>query len=1133
MAQQNRMMLVVAAALAVAGLCAAVATDGETLPGQGVERLTDGEINPTCAWRWQKKPIRVEFDLGEAREVGGVRLTSGRSWVNCGVQKASFYGDGKPLAEHVSFRPANTYKESYATWKSAVVRRVTMVIEDTYDFKPNYYSFYTHTATPLLPKIFETPPYPEFSGKFPTVQIAEMSFFGKEPPDDLPLPNKDGTIAYPESRLVRDWLYQSCAVSNISHIANVEPDTTKPDPMGEDLSHALRKYACGRAGARPSQLGQRASCPLRPSQEFLADRAARRREFLAAFRKEFSQFVYVKHIVIGNSILHPTDDLTDASFQEWKGIPDYTFGGSQLVLATIRADGSVSQEVLVEKPHGYIRDPNLHFDGKTLVFSMRENLTNSNYHLFTLDLETRTLKQLTFDGLVRAADIPGGPRSCTTDMPGGPRSCAAASDFHMPASDIEPCWLPDGSIVFQSTRSSHSADCWPLPASNLYRCDADGSHIRCLGFDQVNTLFPQLMDDGRVSYTRWEYNDRTASGLQQLFAMNPDGTKQTGLFANNSDFPMSLIHARGIPGTRDIMMVASGHHTAQKGRLAMSRLADGDDYTSFTYDPAKSVWGMNTNAVRMTFPGNRVMEIPWSPWDNPSGPATTNIPGMYYLAGAAMNAAPGVQPARQPHDYHYNVFDMHSQFGPQWAYPFPLGHGRLLVSYMPEGCRYYRGPYSSRFGVYAMDETGRRELLAFDWDQHCMQPIPVKRRTPPPRALKKLDYREGFGTYYVQDVYAGAAMAGAPKGCVKKIRVVGLEYRPAHIGWSWQFGWYTTQGKIGTPVSAGNGAYEVKHVLGEADVEADGSCSFRAPARTAVYFQLIDKDGCCVQTMRSWSTLQPGEVNGCIGCHEHPHLAGVENAKALALRRPPQRLKPWLPGGASHPLLGALEKDGPLASLDNWLGLNRPQAITDTDRNDGFSFSRLVQPILDAKCVACHDGSGRAGRPRPAESGMVAPVAMDLRGTRGQLPPSDDQSKRKYSTAYLSLSYKGHCNEKVNFAHGRGFAPFKPPYSFGAARSSVWQMLKKGHHGVALTDAELRTFACWIDLAIPFCGSYTEHNDWNDWYCQRYQYMSNKRAAFAWQELNDVRHEYGLPPVPLTGFVPNVSEPRKQKRWDE
>ena len=1086
----NKKFLVMAAVFlgaTIPSLGVAVSSDGETLPGQGAERLMDGEINPTCTWRWHKKPIRVEFDLGEAREVGGVRIMSGRSWVNCNVRQASFYGDGKPLGEHLVFRPANTYKESCTTWKPVVCRRVTMVVEDTYDFKPNYYSYYTHIATPLLQKIFETPPYPEFSGNFPTVQIAEMSFFGATPPDDLPRPNRDGTIAYPESRLVRDWLYQSCAVSNISHLANVEPDTTKPDPMGEDISSVLKATACGRDPA------------------FLADRAARRREFLSAFRKEFSQFVYVKHIVMGNSIFPATDDLTDASFQEWKSIPDYTYGGSQLLLATIREDGSVAQELLIDQPKGYIRDPNLHFDGKTLVFSMRENLTTSNYHLYTLDLETRILKQLTFDGLLPAAAVPG-----------------QAKDFPMPASDIEPAWLPDGSIMFQSTRCCHSVDCWPLPVSNLFRCDADGSRIRRLGFDQVQTFFPQLMDDGRLSYTRWEYNDRNGSGVQQLMATNPDGTKQSGLFANNSDFPYSLIHARGIPGTRDVMSISSGHHTAQKGRLVMSRLAEGDDFTCFTYDPAKTVWGMNTNAVRMTFPGNRTYMIHWSPWDNPCGPVTTNYPGMYYVAGAAMNAAPGLQPARQPHEFQSQAFDMHSQFGPQWAYPFPLGHGRLLVSYMPEGCRYYRGPYSSRFGVYAMDETGRRELLAFDWGQHCMQPIPVKRRAPPARVLRKHDYRDGFGTYYVQDVYAGAAMEGAPKGCVKRLRVIGLEYRPVHIGWNWQYGWRSTQAKTGAPISVGNGSFDVKHVLGEADVEADGSCSFRAPARTPLYFQLIDKDGCCLQTMRSWSTLQPGEVNGCIGCHEHPHLAGVENAKAEALKRPPQRLKPWLPGGKTHPFLETLEKEGPLASVDAWMGLNRPKKVEDSIENDGFSFTRIVQPILDAKCVSCHDGSG--GK---------APAAMDLRGTRGVLPPSDDKSKRKYSTSYLALSFMGRCNEKVNFGHALGFTPFKPPYSFGAARSSVWLMLRKGHHGAALTDAELRTLACWIDLAVPFCGSYVERNDWNDWYRQRYEYTSNKRVAFAWQELNDVRSEYGMPPVPLTGFVPNVAEPRRQRYWDE
>ena len=55
-------ILVTAVALVVGGVAYAKSVaviDGETLPGQGVERLTDGEINPTCAWRWDKKPIRV------------------------------------------------------------------------------------------------------------------------------------------------------------------------------------------------------------------------------------------------------------------------------------------------------------------------------------------------------------------------------------------------------------------------------------------------------------------------------------------------------------------------------------------------------------------------------------------------------------------------------------------------------------------------------------------------------------------------------------------------------------------------------------------------------------------------------------------------------------------------------------------------------------------------------------------------------------------------------------------------------------------------------------------------------------------------------------------------------------------
>ena len=65
---------VVSCEAAFSPLPADVSSDGETLPGQGVERLADGEINPTCAWLWQKKPIRVEFDLGDSPHITSVDL---------------------------------------------------------------------------------------------------------------------------------------------------------------------------------------------------------------------------------------------------------------------------------------------------------------------------------------------------------------------------------------------------------------------------------------------------------------------------------------------------------------------------------------------------------------------------------------------------------------------------------------------------------------------------------------------------------------------------------------------------------------------------------------------------------------------------------------------------------------------------------------------------------------------------------------------------------------------------------------------------------------------------------------------------------------------------------------------------
>ena len=45
------------------------------------------------------------------------------------------------------------------------------------------------------------------------------------------------------------------------------------------------------------------------------------------------------------------------------------------------------------------------------------------------------------------------------------------------------------------------------------------------------------------------------------------------------------------------------------------------------------------------------------------------------------------------------------------------------------------------------------------------------------------------------------------------------------------------------------------------------------------------------------------------------------------------------------------------------------------------------------------------------------------------------------------------------------------------------------HYGVKVSENEERTFACWLDLLVPFCGSYAQHNTWTDAEKAEYEYF--------------------------------------------
>ena len=127
---------------------------------------------------------------------------------------------------------------------------------------------------------------------------------------------------------------------------------------------------------------------------------------------------------------------------------------------------------------------------------------------------------------------------------------------------------------------------------------------------------------------------------------------------------------------------------------------------------------------------------------------------------------------------------------------------------------------------------------------------------------------------------------------VRSLRVVEIGFRTVWIGSNGNSG--PAGGAMSsTPPSIGGGAWDPKRILGEAKIYEDGSACFRVPAKTPVYFQIVNQDGHVIQTMRSWSTLQPGETFSCVGCHEDKNSIAARGSSSMAMKAGPQELQPF------------------------------------------------------------------------------------------------------------------------------------------------------------------------------------------------------------------------------------------------
>jgi len=210
--------------------------------------------------------------------------------------------------------------------------------------------------------------------------------------------------------------------------------------------------------------------------------------------------------------------------------------------------------------------------------------------------------------------------------------------------------------------------------------------------------------------------------------------------------------------------------------------------------------------------------------------------------------------------------------------------------------------------------------------------------------------------------------------------------------------------------TAGDSVVLARYVLGTVPVEPDGSAYFTAPAKKELFFQALDEDGLAVQSMRSATYVQPGERLVCQGCHEPRHRAPTAPKHVpLAIQREPSKLQ------------------------------------GDVDGTNPFSYPRLVQPVLEKHCLSCHQ-----------KNADKAPRLDRQVVTKG---------RQKWYASYHSLAPK-----YAFWSYGDRHRTI--PGKFGARASKLYQMLKKGHHGVKLPPEDMHRITVWLDSCSIFYGVY-------------------------------------------------------------
>ncbi len=304
----------------------------------------------------------------------------------------------------------------------------------------------------------------------------------------------------------------------------------------------------------------------------------------------------------------------------------------------VRSSGGKVSQLKTDTPMFDVADLDVSWDGKSIVFAGLEH-PDSSWRVFTVRSDGSQLRKIT-----------------RSDRDVSLAQFGSSALLFETYDDFDPCFLPDGRIVFASTRYPSMASLFQVRTSNLFIVNADGTGLRRITTERNGAEEPNIdPNTGKIVYARWFVNiDR------------PSNVTKTGLTRNATE---AL--------TEDI------------GNLwqAVTIRPDGDEVKLYA---AFARTRLGTQAYKPSIMKDSSLLCMFTP-------NTAMIPTVGGTGVRWFRKGPSV-----PHHVvglrGDDVFHVPANIAPPFAVdPMPFGNNRILFSYSADGKDY---------GVYVINRNG-------------------------------------------------------------------------------------------------------------------------------------------------------------------------------------------------------------------------------------------------------------------------------------------------------------------------------------------------------------------------------------------------------------------------------------------